>query len=472
MVDPRHRKAPTLDAPAEFTGTPPWRRAAIAVAAVVVIAAVWFIYSQVSEGNATERWGSLAAIEGVRDESGDSTRAWLDVPAPAGTVHARDEEITKLEAFLAKQGSNPELAAHVHALLANLELTQALGISPTAHFEAMKSRYDAADAHLEKIETAFPDAPMNWDRFRPNWDRNKRMEEASITKLLRRTLKANRAWDEAHGMKDAAPDADVVVLLRTTRGDLRLRPFTAQSPTLSKAFLDRVCAGAYTGTSFFAKREETDETWVHAGDARTRKTDKESTDTDRLTWGDASPGEALLADEGRNLILHTKGILSAWHRDGDEEDDPVQFLIVAKDSPRLNYEFTPFARVDDASLATLDHILASPSRRQQKREILADANLSKLADQFANPITIVKALVYEKGTLKACGDGLQADESEKRLDTVKPDASLVPEPPAKPPTPPAETPTATVPAMDEPGKTPPASPAGPANPPATPEMGK
>jgi hypothetical protein len=91
--------------------------------------------------------------------------------------------------------------------------------------------------------------------------------------------------------------------------------------------------------------------------------------------------------------------------------------------------------------------------------VQSDPARSAWADQFAKPIVIRKALAYDaSGALLASVDATRADESEKRLDTVKPDAYLEPDaPPAPPPAPPAAAPDAPPAGMaDEPadGKAP------------------
>jgi hypothetical protein len=143
-------------------------------------------------------------------------------------------------------------------------------------------------------------------------------------------------------------------------------------------------------------------------------------------------------------------VVSAWHERDEISDDPALFLIVTDTSPTLDYDYTPFARLDgDLSFSTLERIFARRSRAQDKPEVRADPAIHDLADQFTSPVFVRKALVYEKGVLKACLDASKVADDEKTLESLKPDArrELPPTPaPTPAPTPSPEPAPAPAPA--------------------------
>src|SRR5689334_12084343 len=154
MVDPAQRKAPVIDEPNAPEVSPRWRIAAIAGAAALLLGGVLWIWLAVREGQTSDRWQRLADLE-MRYQ--DLSRfpysdPWLTVQASPSDVRERDEHVQLLEDFLAKEGSDPAIAAHVHALIANLELTQLLTMSGTTPNDALKPHYDAAKKHLETLE--------------------------------------------------------------------------------------------------------------------------------------------------------------------------------------------------------------------------------------------------------------------------------------------------------------------------------
>ena len=419
----------------------PWK---IAAAVVVVGLLAWgalAIRGELNESKAEERWDELARIQADREEPGG--RDWMRPSQPADVAQRR-EHVQRLEDYLAKNADDPAVAPHVHFLIASLLRAQVLGLGNTATFETRRPLYDAAEEHLRAIQDRFPDFSMNREQFKPSGHR-------SLTDLMLERIREERRWDETHGLRPVEPDADVVILLRTTAGDVRLRPFLAESPKHAKAFIDRVCKGALDGTAIFARegdvippnespnRETSGETWVRGGDARTRaaKPDEKPDDAARAKWGTQTPGDPLPPEPARWHVQHVRGVVTSWHDPVDEDDDPEQFLLVVRDSADLDLRHTPFAKAtEEPSLQTLDRIFSKRTFRQERPDITTDPEKGKLADQFRDPVRMVKALVYEKGALKDCHDAAKVDASEKRLDTLVKDATLVKEP-EKPPAPPA-----------------------------------
>lgn len=446
MADVTKNMKPDVEG-AQVAATPPrWRGIAIGILVALLAFGAWSIWSAVRKGQEVERWERVAEVTSLRDDTID--RTWANAPADAMTAIARDQHVEKLEALLAKEGESSPVAPHLHAVIANVLLEQILGAPSSMANDKLMALYDKADAHLKTLEAGWPDAAINSTRLNLG-------DRSTVTRLVRDRLAKNREWQSKYGLKAVEPEPDVVVLLRTTEGDLRLRLFSQAdaSPALAKAFAARACAGALDGTSLFAKRDDLSESWVRGGDERTRApaTPPAPGDaSDTSTWGDPSPGEPTIPERGRWRILHTKGVVSAWHDVADTTDDPAQFLLCVKDSTSLDFDYTPFAKVEEASLPVLERIHARKTRGEEKPEMRVDFKQAKMAEQLVKPVTIVKALVYDKGVLRVCGDATKADESEKKLDTVKVDALKVPDAPAPPapPTPPAPSPSGMTPGMD------------------------
>ena len=447
MADVTKNMKPDVEGTHVPATAPRWRGIAIGVLVALLAFGAWSVWSAVRKGQEVERWERVAEVTSLRDDTIE--RAWANAPVDAMTAIARDQHVEKLEALLAKEGESSPVAPHLHAVIANVLLEQILGAPSSMPDAKLTALYDKADAHLKTLEAGWPDAAINSTRLNLG-------DRSTVTRLVRDRLAKNREWQAKHGLKAIEPEPDVVVLLRTTEGDLRMRLFSQAdaSPALAKAFAERVCAGVYDGTALFAKRDDLSESWVRGGDERTKApaTPPAPGDVpDTSAWGDASPGEPTLPERARWRVLHVKGVVSAWHDIADTTDDPAQFLICVKDSTSLDFDYTPFAKLDDASVAVLERIHARKTRGEDKPELRLDFKLSKTAEQFVRPVTIVKALVYDKGVLRACGDASKVDESEKKLETVKVDALKVPDAPA-PPTPPAPPAAGMDGAMD--GETP------------------
>ena len=427
-------------APGVFASADPrkWRLAAAGVLLALLAAGAFFVWKGVKQGQDTDRWERLSAITDVRDDGSND----LGANSSPVDVMSRDEYIRRLEDFIAKEAPDAAATIQAHALVATLQATQLVSAPSSTKPAERATRYKSAADHWKAVKDSGLELPLTANRFRPT-------DAARAVDLLLQKLEVNRAWDASHGIVPAEPEADVVVLLRTTEGDLRVRLYSKpdQSPALAKAIEERVCRGDYDGTLLFEKRADSGEGWIHGGDPRVKKSDPAATDDQRLAWVDAAtPGEPLLPDAGRHRIAQTQGTVSAWHAASDPYDDPAQFLLVTKASPDLDTEYTPFGLVEDASLPVLDRLAAARTRADAKPEIRLDPKYGKLADQLETPPILVKALVYEKGVLRACHDATKVDESERKLETVKPDALRV----TPPPTPAVPAPAAPAPAAPAP----------------------
>jgi cyclophilin family peptidyl-prolyl cis-trans isomerase len=423
---------------------------ALVATAIVVVGGAWWLLKEVNTGRELDKWARLHAIEsGYRDAF--STRGWTN-PAEDVDLTVRDKHVKALEEFLPTVESEAGLAAHVHALIADVRMSQAFG-RMAAGAGADVDRYLAdAQKHLEVLRDKFPDAPLNWSQF-GRAIRNKDNTATASTdapSIVRRALAdvaSLRAWEKANALAKVEPDADTTVLLRTTAGDLRLKVYGSASPGAVKAFLDRVCAGGLDGVRVFHRRERAEQSWLRVGDDRTKA--ETPTEDDRIEWDEATPGETRPPESGRYRILHTPGTVTSWHGVADSDDDPQQFLIVTKDSPALNFEHTPFARVEDGpSMSTVERMVALATYAKDQPDIRG--RKPTLADQIVAAPRIVKAIVYDKGAARACTKPLEDDE--KSLDVLKADKYRKDEPPPAPPAAPAsmdEAPPAPPAPMDE-----------------------
>ncbi len=225
--------APVPTPPAAPDRPFPWKLALAAVAVILLAWGAWAIWGEVNESKAAERWDAIARIQ--MDRESRDTHDWLS-PARPGDAGLRREHVQRLEEQLSKNESDAEIAPYLHFQIANLLRTQILSLGDSGSFEVRRPLYDKALEHVRAIREKYPDWPLNREQFKPPNHR-------SLTELLLERLTEDRAWDEKHTLRPVEPDTDVVVLLRTTAGDVRLHPFLAEAPKRAKAFLDRACAG-------------------------------------------------------------------------------------------------------------------------------------------------------------------------------------------------------------------------------------
>jgi len=439
------------------------RKWALIGGAVAVAVGAWFIWQHVNEGRKSDRWEALSRIERPYEDSLTS-RAWLQPLTPGSTYSdekSRDEHIKRLEDYLAREGADDDaLAAHLHATIIDLEMTQYLGlIGGGASGPDVTKHLDAAQKHAEALrdEERFSGAVVNWGAFASQPGRaggGRRQDAASLPRMILQRIVSYREWDTKYGVQKVEPDADPVVLLRTDEGDVRLQLFSKQSPRLTAAFLARVCSGGLTGVRIFDRRDDAGGSWVRVGDDRTKapadKPDAKPTEDDRAAWDEETPGEAQLPDGGRYRILAGEGVVAAFHGPGETDDDPQQFIILTKDSPEVSFSYTPFGKVVEAqSMETVRRIAARATLQSDEALRKKSPKLNRVVTQFIDPVTVVRALVYEQGRLKECPGAAGAKPDEKSLETLVRDAEkkAKPAPPATPATPPA--PTAPAPMSDE-----------------------
>jgi cyclophilin family peptidyl-prolyl cis-trans isomerase len=441
---------------ARTPGQPPLidtRRAKWIVAGLVVVVVgvvAWLFAREAGEAASAERWDVLAALRDQYEPREDPF-----VADASGVVRQqREAYLRRLQAFLEShaKGSGDLLEPHVRFLIAKAAKDILVAMSGVTDFEQRKPFHDEAIQQLTILSERFPDFPANWNYLAPT------SKDRSTVSMLLRVSQEMRDYEEKTLPRDRMPKDDVVVLMRTTRGDIRLGVYAEDAPETVAAFLQKAREGRFDGTAFYEKKnvggDDGGQKTLRGGDPATRDA-KPYDRAQPLRFGKLEPSEQRLPSDSRHRIPHVPGVLSAWHGTSSEYDETGEFLLVAKASPDLDYNFTPIARaLDDASLATVDRIWASPAWGEESATGERADGANAIEDFLQVPVRIVKVLVYEKGALSA-GDvtpsptRAEVEESEKSLSTVKAD-QFREEPPTKPAPPkPPEKPADDKPA-DEP----------------------
>lgn len=411
-------------------------RALIGGVVLLVVAAVgFFIWRGVEADAEAETWDKYYVIR--KDNEPRQDPLWNDLYGVFGAQ--RDRYVKALDRFLEAEAtaSGETLEADVRWRLAKTLADHVLSQRDLTDATKRRAYYEKALVQMEKIRDDFPEYPLNWDMWKPS-------KFPSLTRKFVDWLERNMAWEAKHLPTARAPDGTHTVVFRTTAGDLRAKLYVTDAKAWTDGFLERAISGAYDGTALFEKREIGDEAdpREHAvrGGADDSRDRKAYDATDHLEMAGDPAGGGLLPSEARNRIPHTRGILAAWHDGATEYDHPHQFMFVVKDSPQLDYDFTPVGKlVDDASLATLDAIFARTTWRLDPKVNEDAGELRKVLDFFQVPVVITKVLVYdadgklvepEAGKAHPARD--PATTKELSLSALEPDAykAPVPEKPA------------------------------------------
>lgn len=392
------------------------------LAAVGVLA--WLILREASKEERLEKWDVYGQIR----SQNESEEMYFEGDAPLYQA-ARDRYVRELEAFVATLSAQEPVDA-LEPLsrwrIVRTEGESLISMKDVLDVAKRLPHTENAVKQLEILQDKFPDFPLNWGQaFAPEGF-------GSTTKKLLHWFKENAAWEKEHLPKDLAPDAGVTVVLRTTRGDMRIGLYSELAQTAAARFLSNVERGVYDGTCFVERNQqsvagETSVDGVRAGDARSRGAKPFDTQS-ALGYAKPDGAEGALPDESRNRVLHVRGVVTTWHEQGEAYDHPSQLLFVVRTSPGLNYENTPVGRLlDEASLATLDRIYGASLWRDDPLVSRDSGDLQNLTDIFREPVEIVKALAYKDGRLlrgdaAAAPTRAAADESEQTLAGLKPDA--------------------------------------------------
>lgn len=407
----------------------------IVIAAVVVLVGVFgfFLWQAMQEEDQLARWDTLGAIRHKHEPEQDPL--WEN---PYGVYNAeRTQYIRALEAFLDgdAKDSGDALTPHTRFLLAKTIADHILSNPGAMSEEDRDAWYAKAEKQLIAIRDQHPDFPTNWTMFGQEGF-------ANLTRRFLKWLEQNRAWEKEFQLKAMAPDDDVRVLVRTNRGDMLFGVYGQLAPTWTKTFLAKAAAGELDGTAFVEKREIGDaaapgEYGFRAGAATSRDVANFDAKTVKAASEDEPRGRAM-PEEARNRIPFERGLVAAWHDGADEYDTDSQLFVITARSPNLDYKYTPIGKLVDEggieSLLTADRIFGGMVWREDET-VRDDADYGTLLDWFQAPVTIVKVLVYENGTLRepdaAAPTRATIEDSERALSTVKADRYKS-EPPAKP----------------------------------------
>ena len=406
------------------------------IGGVVLLVAVFafFLIQALNEESTLERWDMFDQLRTKHEPNTDPL--WRN---PFGVYNEeRQKYISALESFLEKKAGEDgdALAPHTRYVLAKTIADHILSNPGILDQEERGAFYAQAVAHLESIRDDYPDFPLNWSTLSDGGF-------PSLTRQFVDWLQENQKWEQEFMMHAAEPTAGLRVLVRTDRGDLLMGLYREGAPNWTAGFVERAVNGYYDGTFFNLKTEIGDiaEPEVHsvlAGGEATR--DLKPYDMDSaMVAAEIEVRSGVLPEESRNLIPQDRGIVSAWHEESESYDHDARFLLLARRSPRMDYEYTPIGKLleEDGfqSLLTLDRIFGA-NVWQKEATVREDTGLRPILDFLQVPVRILKVLVYENGVLKQPGEGALAtkaktDAGENKLSSVKVDAHKV-DPPAKP----------------------------------------
>ena len=137
----------------------------------------------------------------------------------------------------------------------------------------------------------------------------------------------------ATASKDMPETGDRQVVIETAMGEIVIEVFPAKAPRHVEAFLKRVRAEAYVGTTFHRAIP-----WgiIQGGDPLTRDPDN------RNSFG---TGGLFELQSEVNDVSHVRGAVSAVLVPGDPNSAGAQFFICVTDQVQLDGQYTAFGRV-------------------------------------------------------------------------------------------------------------------------------
>ena len=380
----------------------------------------------------TESWNYYGALRGRYD----TRRLGSDWEPSASATENRDAYQGALEKFLEKRPGkwDDAMEPHVRWRVAKAALDQLVAGENIDDPDARKVYFDRAQKHLEAIRDAYPDFPLNWEECRANPE-----GAPTLTRQLLEWLEANREWERKYRATSLEPDGDVTLLVRTDRGDLRIRCYGERAKALVDAVVHEATKGTYDGRAIVTKQVDgTDEqpyrSTLHTGNERSTSSVPYDWKTLKDVTEVAAP-QQLLPVAARHHVLADRGVVMAWHEPISPYDEPSQLVFVVQRSPVLDHNFSPIGKMtDEGSLATMDRIFAGDTWADEE-DVKADDDYTKLSTALQVPARIVKVLTYRKNTLVAStatdGGHVPPTDAEKSLTSIKPDAYKT-DPPKKP----------------------------------------
>lgn len=167
-----------------------------------------------------------------------------------------------------------------------------------------------------------------------------------------------------------AADAETIVTLKTTQGDIALRFFPDVAPEHVKNFIELSKSGLYTGTTF---HRVIPGFMIQGGDPNSKDDNPGNDGMGGYSY--KGPGTSLKAEF--NSRPHTRGILS-MARSQHPDSAGSQFFICHADAPFLNGKYTVFGEVV-SGMDTVDKIAAvktdprdRPLENQVIKEVLVE----------------------------------------------------------------------------------------------------
>ena len=373
----------------------------IALSVLLVAGIIWAVLRQRGEAEKDAVWDDYATL---RKEGQPTFLDGYFFRTQAVDSAQRERYVRALNKFLeAKAGEmDGALEPHVRWRLAKTLTDHVFNNPKMLDTEKRAGYFEDAITQLETIKTKFSDWPLNWEKLR-NADPDGK--EPTLTRQFIKFIKDNAAWEKEHFPKSVPPEAGTTVVLRTTRGDLRIRLYDELAPSWTDRFTQNVAAGAYDGLSIFEREGDPDDrdvTKAFLHGARDTLRDAKPYDRDgHLKLADAPKRRGVVPEATRHSVLHERGTVCAWHESSTTFDSPYddtfELVFVTRASPDMNYKYTPIGKiVDDASLEVLDAIAAVPlwSDDTDTRDD-AEGRYPDILNVFQVPTVIVKALAFD-----------------------------------------------------------------------------
>lgn len=419
----------------------------IAAAVLLLGGFAWAFFRARSDSEQSLAWDQLAQLRTDLELENDDL--WID--AQGVEAASRERYRKALKAFLEVKAGEMDATLEPHArwLLARTTANQILNSTKVLDAATRAAWYDEAIKELETIRDKFAAFPLNQARFRLAAEGG----APTPTRQFLEFLERNKAWEAKHLPVNREPTGKHVLVLRTDRGDLRLRLFEEEAPEWTQRLIERATRGELDGMAFFtatgnARPRDPEQSWVRFGrsDVRAPKPfDRQA----HLAYEEEPESRGIVPLDTRNTTVHVRGIVSAWHDTASEYDHEEDFVIVLGASPNMNYEWSPIGKaIDEASLATLDRIAQSRawSDDADTRDD-AEGRFAGILNVFQVPVVVQKALVFnEAGTLvEPAADAtsphrVAPTEKERSLAALEADAYNVPVP-ERPPIEPVVPPT-------------------------------
>lgn len=409
------------------------RKIVIGTVLVLVAAFAFLIWQAVQDEQTLDKWDTLEAIRLKHEPRQDPI--WEN---PYGVYNdERKKYIGALDAFLAGEAaqSGDALTPHTRFLLAKTIADHILANPGILNQDDRAAFYEKATKQLATIRDDHPDFPLNWTMLSQDGFPN-------LTRQFIKWLEDNQNWEQEHMLAAVEPDAGVRVLVRTNRGDMLFGLYGKLAPSWTQAFVEQAKAGVFDGMTFVEKRDvgdasEPGEHGFRTGGAASRGLEPYDTAAAK-TASEIKVRAGILPEESRNRIPLDRGIVAVWHDGTDDYDTKDGLFFITSRSPFLDYKYTSIGKLVDESgvksLLTADRIFGGGVWREDDL-VREDSELRGLMDWFQVPVTIVKVLVYQDGTLqepaKAADTRAKVEDSERSLASIKADRHAV-EPPAKP----------------------------------------